>query len=252
MKFHASKMPRVVFCPGSHQIESRYKGVKVWEAQEGTAAHDVGARCLNTQTDAVAFQGQTVQNFIVDAEMVRAVALYVGTCRDVLETGYTSDSGVETKHQAHEGENVLSCGVDFWAFDGTAHVLTVIDFKYGHGWVEEYENWQLLNYPVTIMDKALATGYTPKEVRLGIVQPRANHPDGPVRWWTFNGELLRNYRNNIVQAMRDAAIEGAPTCTGTHCRYCTGVLHCDTLESALAVCMDVARRSGDTVMDPDG
>jgi hypothetical protein len=251
MKFHASKMPRVVYCPGSAQIESRYKDVSVWEAQEGTAAHDVGARCLNTGTDAVALQGQTVQGFIVDVEMVRAVSLYVGTCREILETGFSTSAGVETRHQASEGPNTLGCAVDFWSFDAVAGVLYVLDFKYGHGWVEAFENWQLLAYAVALMEKAMESGYVPKEVRLGIVQPRANHPDGPVRWWKFNGELLRNYRNNMFQAMRQATIENPPTISGPHCRYCRGLLHCHTMDAALAICMDVAGRSGDSIKDPD-
>lgn len=252
IKFWASQMPRVVHCPGSFQLAAKYKGAQVWEAQEGQAAHAVAARCLNTTMDAVAFQGQTVQKFIVDAEMVRAITQYVSTCRDVVQTGDTTDAGVETKHKAYDGNIVLSCGVDFWAFNSTTQELTVIDFKYGHGWVEVFENWQLLAYAVSILEKAMASGYTPRQVRLGIVQPRANHPDGPVRWWTFNGELLRNYRNNLFQNMREATLENPPTISGPHCRYCDALLHCHTMEQALALCLDVAGQGGNSdATDPE-
>lgn len=51
--------------------------------------------------------------------------------------------------------------------------------------------------------------------------------------------------------MREAALPNAPTVTGPHCRYCNGILHCHTFDAALAICMDVAGRSGDGTQDED-
>lgn len=157
---------------------------------------------------------------IPDAEMREAVALYAEVC------GRYPGGHVEARMELpFIDSGTLRGTADFWALDSEA--LTVIDFKYGHGWVEVLENIQLLAYAVLIWMTRINC-WTPGIVRLMVVQPRANHPDGPVRTWEFNGELLRNYYNILSGHMAAASVPEPVTVAGEYCRYCRAITDCHT------------------------
>jgi len=234
MRFRASKMPRVMVCAGSYLLNERYLDDSGDEADEGNAAHVHAADHL--------LKDLPISATVTNLEMFRAVSLYVKVCRSYMPQNVAEANatlcGIEDSFETNM-MGLTVCGTtDFfsWSQDGT---LTIIDLKYGHGWVEVQENWQLITYAVLMWLK-YGNRTMPNKVRLGIVQPRANHPEGPVRWWGFEGVQLRNYRNMIQNQITVAQHEGAATQSGDQCRYCPSILDCHTNRAAVAHAIDFA------------
>ena len=227
LRFRASKMPRVMVCAGSYLLNAPREDESGDEADEGNVAHAHAFKCITT--------GAPLSD-IPDLEMMRAVSLYVDTCGK--NTSVDSLARAEDPHEIDVMGHVVPGTCDFfsWSTDGT---LTIIDLKYGHGWVGVRENWQLITYAVLMWLK-YGNGQEPNTVRLVVVQPRANHPAGPIREWSFDGVLLRNYRNQIQNQITAASHPGAPTRTGKECRYCPSLLDCHTNRAAVADAIDFA------------
>lgn len=200
-------------CQGSYMLEQGYPDSGRPEATAGQEAHGWASAFL--AEDAPKY------NAIPDEEMRRAVVLYVDTCMQHKQEVFGIEQAFESAFLDHTGRGTP----DFWTIspDGT---LIIPDFKYGHKWVEVKENWQLILYAILIW--LSYSNWTPSRVRLIVVQPRANHPDGPVREWSFDGDLLRNYRNQIQNAIGVAALPNAPCRVGGHCRYCKTIVDCHT------------------------
>jgi len=214
-------------CAGSYLLNARYPDESGDEADEGTVAHEYASDHL--------LKGTPLDQ-IPDVEMFRAVSLYTQTCRGlVVDDGMT---GVEDSFEIDVTGLAVTGTTDFFSW-GPDNTLTIADFKYGHGWVEVRMNWQLITYAVLMWLK-YGNGTMPLKVRLIVVQPRANHPDGPIRSWEFDGELLRNYRNQIQNQITKAVLEGASTCADKECRYCPSILDCHTNRAAIADAIDFA------------
>lgn len=114
---------------------------------------------------------------------------------------------------------------DVWIFDQTKGVLHIVDLKFGYGIVEAFENWQLIAYALGAMPEVLDEK-PPIRVKLHIVQPRAAHPEGPIRTWETQGVNLRNYMNQAAYAA-GMIMNGDQTATpGTHCLNCPGRHQC--------------------------
>lgn len=212
-------MSRIMPCPGSYELESKYPDTDRagTEAEEGTIAH-VHAHNELLHPGAI--------SAVQDTEMYYAVALYAETCRGYFVEGLT---GVEVPLERIEHRYKFTGTPDFYSW--SPECLTIIDFKYGYGWVEARENWQLLLYAVLVW---LYHGgdnpgvVMPPKVRLIIVQPRANHPGGPVRKWGFDGVLLRNYYNMFSNMAGSISVGDAQCKSGPHCRYCRAIVDCHT------------------------
>ncbi len=129
---------------------------------------------------------------------------------------------------------------DWWDYQPIAQLLRVMDFKYGHLFVDVFECWQLIAYVLGIVDFLELPEDT--WVEMGIVQPRSYHAEGPVRYWGGVGKLrvsdLRKYtetaRNAAFRALEYPDPEAA---VGSHCLLCPARHECRTLElAATAVC----------------
>lgn len=113
------------------------------------------------------------------------------------------------------------------AYDaGLVKVLRVGDYKYGHRYVEVFENAQLSSYAAGILDE-LELGDLDEllYVELVLVQPRSYHRDGPVRVWRTKAVNLRSIINDAHEAVDVALMPlGEPFApkakTGPHCLDC--------------------------------
>jgi len=231
--FRASGMPRLMACAGSYLLNKDVPRKHNPAADEGTHAAAVAARHL---VDGSA----TASN----SEMSQAVALYLETCRGLLTTA--THFGVEDGHRVTANGSTISGAADFWVYDG--HTLTVVDFKYGHGWVEAYMNWQLITYAALIAAKH---GINPVQVRVMIVQPRANHPAGPVRDWDFLGTRLADYSGQMWAQALLASKPGAPAKTSDECRYCPSMVECHPNRKAAAYAVEMASAAEKTDVKGD-
>jgi len=188
-----------VHCPGQPELAAQLpKEPRDPRADEGVLAHQIAAAVLRGE-------GGGGDEY---------VALYVDYVRSL-----GGELQVEQRLQIPVGEGMV--GVADAIVDGTH----VIDFKYGEGPVEAKGNWQLLCY---------AWALPPAEsYELTIVQPRAYHPEGPIRTWSVTRTELRRY----VAQMMGASL-GGDLRTGSHCRNCVVRPHCPALRGDVSAQID--------------
>jgi hypothetical protein len=206
-------------CPGSVALintlalpqsdESEY-------AKEGTIAHEMAAWCLAHGLDAWEAAGAAWS-----PGMVEPVQVYLDEVRSLMSPTSTSLFEQRVSSPRHP---LFYGTVDAAILDGS--VLHVRDFKFGAGVVVEVEgNPQILYYAYGILQRfpAVAT------VTLGIVQPRAHHPDGAVRVVELQADDVRDWAEVILFPAMDAVQVDASLEPGAWCRFCPAKLVCPML-----------------------
>lgn len=128
-------------------------------------------------------------------------------------------------------------------YDKQNATLDIWDFKYGHLWVSEFENWQMLAYYAGLRDHygidGLADQYV--SVRMHVIQPRAyGGPGGPCRTWELKGVDLRAYVNALTAAAHEATGSNPQFTAGKHCRDCPGRHACPALRESALVAYDAS------------
>lgn len=125
-------------------------------------------------------------------------------------------------------------------YDREAGILDVADYKYGRLTVEAWPNWQLIAYASGLLSELGIDGHADQHVRVRftVVQPRASHPDGPVRTATVYASELRPYINKLAAAAERALSPGATVQDGPHCRYCPARYACPAARNAAGAAMD--------------
>lgn len=211
-KLGASSAERWFACPGSVRL-TRYGKPKDSEyAAEGTNAHKIAAEALTTGKFP-----QTETNLELDSLIV-----YVDYVKSLPGKLYV--------------EQRLELNKDMWGTCDAMVVnedhLHVIDYKHGQGVVvETHHNKQLLYYAL-----CASTFFKPKTYTVTVVQPRAYHPDGPIRSWTFSQAVMDTFAQNLKDAVRRTEALDAPLVTGEHCRFCPALAYCPKMhEESLAI-----------------
>jgi len=107
--------------------------------------------------------------------------------------------------------------------------LTIVDFKYGEGIaVDAKENSQLIFYALGL---AHEYNYNFAEVKIVVVQPRAEHPDGVVREWDTDIDTLLEWKNKFILAVKASLAKDGSFKSGEHCRWCRAKPICPELSS---------------------
>lgn len=223
-RFAPSSLARLMACAGSYELARHYpEDEDSPAALEGTAAHEVAAALLDAgelmQIGSLASNGVEITQ-----EMVEGAQLYAEHVRRVLPGKVLH---VEQRVDCFNLHPECWGTPDTYGFDGAD--LHVFDYKFGHGFVDEFENWQLLAYAAGIWHTDFRSGARGK-LHLHIVQPRNYSRRGPVRTWTLTAEQLDRYADRIRERL--ALIADAPVqfCTpGKHCRYCPARRGCEAL-----------------------
>lgn len=234
----ASNAHRWMPCPGSVNMAAALAASPSSKyAEEGTRAHTLGEVCLRTEADPASWLGKKIDGTFVTQEMVDAVTLYVQTCREL------RDVNVEWRIEQRFDLSPLKPPVpmfgtaDFVAYDPDEYVLDIVDLKYGMGVVVEAKgNVQLQYYALGAAVSPEQQGKKIKRVRMTIVQPRAGHPDGPVRTWEITFEELVEFGVRLLVAANATTAADAPRIAGKQCRWCPASGICpEQREQALAV-----------------
>lgn len=238
-------------CPGSHALEPHYPEDEDGpEAREGTAAHHYNSEALYGRVlpvGALAPNGHPIT-----AEMVEYGELFLDDVRATLAewaaTGDHVQFYVEAKVYAHKTIHPKNEGTpDVFIINWTRKIIVVLDYKYGHRYVDPFNNEQLINYFAAILEtfgidrEAAKNEWT---ASLRVIQPRNFHRDGPVRRWDTTGRVLVGLIDNLRRAAHAAKAINPQTQTGPWCRDCQARRGCDANMRAAASAMDVA---GDTV-----
>lgn len=243
----ASSSHRWMACPGSVQLSKGRPNKGSVFADEGTAAHELAARCLQNNTlDPAIFLDTIIQTDGMDTpvkvteEMVEAVNVYVGYVRKRQTDDGMTLIGLERQFDlAPLNPPAPMYGrADAVLFEEATpplkrpgmvnlpkpSTLEVTDLKYGAGTVVEVEgNSQGVYYAIGAV---LAHEKRPDKVRITIVQPRAPHPDGIIRSWELTWDELVVWRKKIMSAAVATQAEDAPLAAGDHCRFCPALAVC--------------------------
>lgn len=213
-------------CGGWGDMVAQFEKPAVYpHAQAGLTAHALAQMSIREGMNGSTFALPTShEGVVVDDEMREAVQLYVD---DVLTEYRARDAencfvGIERRVVAASIHSESKGDVDAVLFDEPARHLILWDFKYGHGVVEAFENWQMLNYVAAVFDLIQIPLWDDATVSISlrIVQPRAYHGDSPIQEWrTTHAELIPYFETMRRNAER--ALSGtAQVRSGPHCRYC--------------------------------
>lgn len=247
-----SSAERWVHCEGSVALCAPFPEDDTPDAKEGTAAHFAATEPLAGRPVAL---GSVAPNGVaITEEMIDGAALYQATVYSKIRPAWirTEDElPIPSIHPANGGT------IDTWGFGFERWLLQVVDYKFGHGFVEVFENWQLIEYVAAIVDFLTGQGIVPANfeelatVEMTIVQPRNYHRDGPVRSWRVPLSHLRGHFN-ILRAQAERAMQpNAATRTGTWCEFCPARHVCPTLQNAAYQIADLVGGSTAFALDPN-
>ncbi len=221
------------------------------ESLEGNAAHWVFAEMLAGRPVS---EGMQAPNgvFITD-EMIEGGDLVCDTVRA------RATSGV----MLHVEETVAIRRIhpdcfgtpDIWAFQGG--VLDVFDYKFGHRFVDEFENDQGIAYIDGIVDCLAETlgkgaGLIDQAIKVNftIIQPRCFYKGSPVRTWSVMASELRGHINALRAAAESALGPNPPAVTTSECQYCPGRHACPALQQAAYHDAEFAVKSSPVELPP--
>lgn len=232
-------------CTASPALEAKHAGVTdqqhAQSAVEGNAAHWIAAEMLRGRTYPTGTA--TPGGPLSDEEMTDAAEVL---CADIVTQtgGDLRDLHIEERVDAASvhPDNWGTPDVWAWTPSGSGGLLLVWDFKYGHRFVDAFENWQLIDYVAGIISRPEFIGLDHRkvEVVLTVVQPRNYHPVGPVRRWTETLTKLHPYFAQLTETAAEATGPNAATRTGPQCTDCRARHVCDALHYAADNVADVA------------
>ncbi|HWI05617.1 MAG TPA: DUF2800 domain-containing protein [Acidimicrobiales bacterium] len=247
MSAHAILAPssaaRWVACAGSVLLAALYPETEESpEAAEGTATHWAAQELLAGRAIDV---GLVAPNGVVlSDEMAEGAEMYVDHIDDTLKRFGLDRSALRVEQRvsisAIHSENWGT--PDAWFYDHATRTLVIFDFKFGHRFIEVFENWQLIDYAAGIVD-GLGLDDQATRVEFWIVQPRSYHRDGPVRSWSTVASDLRALWNKLRNAAEAAMRPGAACTPNPECEYCPGRHACEAAQNAAYRAADLARSS---------
>lgn len=230
-----SSAARWVRCALSASLEAAYPETEASPASlEGTAAHWVVQMLL--QGTPVAVDSQAPNGVAVTLEMLQAAELVRDDIVQTLGPDWAKYLAIERRVQIPRvhAQNWGTPDYRAWSRMNNGRLcLHVWDFKYGHGIVEAFENWQLIDYTAGLLGEAGINGLQDQEtvVEMVVIQPRAYHRDGPVRRWRVVASDLRGAFNRLEMAAEDATSQ-FPTASPQPeaCKNCKGRHACEALQ----------------------
>lgn len=234
-------------CPGSVGLEAANPEDQSPEAMEGDAAHWYAAetiRFIGTMPPTVAPNG-----VVITDEMIEGAQVYA---EDVQWHRQLGD-------ELHVEEYVPCTFIhpqnggtpDLWLWRRDTMDLFIWDYKYGHRYVDVFENWQMLDYLAGIlMDVLKIEDLSKVSVHFRLAQPRCFTPGGPVRSWDFNAAKIVEYWERLQRAAQRAFGNDPPTIVGPACRDCKGRHACEALQIAGEDACDVTAGSSPLVLPP--
>lgn len=230
-------------CPGSVPLEAQYPQLaQDPDAAEGDAAHWVVAVLLHGNqappVGAIAPNGVVVDDEMLEAAEMMADDVLTRAAGAVLHI--EEFVGCPSVHPDNGGTPDV-----WWVSAATGGwILHVYDFKYGHRFVDAWENWQCLDYASGILDTHLR-GYDRNKITLeiNVVQPRNYHPSGPIRRWTIEcGDTqFGTYEKQLFERAHAALANDPWVLVGPACRDCRGRHACQALQIAADGVADQAR-----------
>lgn len=241
-----SSLHLTVPCPASLQLQEQVELVpSTREQAEGTGAHSVAlayARGAGQHWPLGRKFKVEHHDFEVDDDMIDGAMLY----SDEAHASGRFEEPVSIP-------DIPECAgtPDYWRciLDTALRMLKVIDYKYGHRYVEVFRHWQLIAYAAGVARFLKLPLDFP--IKLVIVQPRS-YTHGVVREWeTTVGEIYQICAEQIAPRVALALGPNPPAFTGRHCLDCRARDRCKTLQETGASIVDFVGTAEATDMQPE-
>lgn len=245
----ASSAYRWMTCAGSVKLSANIPRKDTQYSLEGTAAHALAEISYNQRLDPSNWLGERIESVVVTQEMVDAVRVYVDFLR-----GLSVGDNLVQLEQRFDLSKLNPPAPMFGTSDCTAYLpaerkLIVADYKHGAGVAVDVEDNPQLKYYGLGCLLTLRKDQRVETVELVIVQPRAQHKDGPIRRWECSVEHLLDFSAELVEGAHRAMEPDAPLVPGKHCRFCPAQPMCPELhkETQLIAASEFAEKP---LLDP--
>lgn len=223
------------------------------ESLEGNAAHWVFAEMLAGRQVA---EGQVAPNdVVIIEEMIEGGELVVETVRARVPAGIPLH--VEERVAIPRIHSQCFGTPDIWAYLPDSGTLEVFDYKFGHRFVDEYENDQGIAYVAGIIDFLAdvlqqGPGLIDQHiiVNFTVIQPRCYYKGSSVRTWSILAADLRGHINQLAAAALAALSPQPVAVTNTECRDCPGRHACPALQQAAYADAEFSAQSGPVELSP--
>ena len=238
-------------CPLWVHMNQAYPQPDTPESLEGNAAHWVFAEMLAGRP--VSEGTQAPNGVFITDEMIEGGELVVDTVRARIPAGTVlhveEPVAIPRIHAQCWGTP------DIWAFYGVT--LEVIDYKFGHRFVDEYENDQGVAYTAGIIDHLAevlgkGAGLLDQAIKVNftVIQPRCFYKGAPVRTWSVLASDLRAHTNQLANAAGVALAPNPPAVTNSECGDCPGRHACPALQKAAYHDAEFAVKSSPVELPP--
>jgi len=232
-------------CAAWPSMNKNYPREDTESSKEGTAAHWVAWAVLWEQPISAGMEAPN--GTLVTDEMLDGADMLVDEIRRQFPDGLMQ---VEQTLQIPSIHQDCFGTPDVWGFDAKKRILRCIDYKFGHRYVDEYENEQgicyiegamiqlaeKLNIGIGRLDQMITVEFT-------VVQPRCFYKGKPIRTWSFNGADMRGLVNDLHRAA-ELAYEPEPTMTtNSECGDCSGRHVCPAFQKAIYSDMEMSEKS---------
>jgi hypothetical protein len=226
-------------CAGSLHLEDAFPRTSSKFADEGTAAHELGAWALESGSDAAAYIGRIIDvdgtEFIVDQDMADHIQVYLDNVRE-----YAIDGQLLVEQRVEFSEHV-AVPESFGTSDAIiirGSEIQVHDLKYGKGVkVDADENEQMMLYALGTLSEFGMLGDFERVVMV-IHQPRLGH----VSEWSCSVDELMAFAAKAKTAAAkcieiiDTEIVGIEDLAPgeKQCRFCKAKATCPALRAEVA------------------
>lgn len=241
-KYAPSGMYPTVKCHGRRVMINGIEEEDTEASREGTACHWVAEMMLKNET--VVSNDVAHNGVIVTDEMVEAASLYVD---------FVSKAGAEihveravSMTQIHD--ECWGTPDVFW-YDFLNNTVHIADFKYGHGSVIAYRNYQLMAYAIGVKNYIGLSDDPDMKVALHVVQPRCYDGNGLVRSWTTSYSELQHYVVQMHKACAASDRGDAKVTSGDHCTYCPGRHVCSAAQESASKAFEYVKSPIPIVLD---
>ena len=219
-------------CAGSVRMQQAYPQQKSPKSKEGVCAHWVLSELLSGRTHAA---GTFAPNGVeITEEMIDGAEL----CADHVNALRTAGDVIHIEERLHaphiHEHNGGTPDVILW--QAAQRTLHVFDYKFGHRYVEVFENKQLINYASAFLMED-AEDVT---IFLHIVQPRSFCADGPIRRWKTDSSELDVYAEALATAAAAAMAPEAVRIPNPECGDCSARHACVALQQTALTVVDLA------------
>lgn len=222
------------------------------QSREGTAAHWVVSEELSGRE---VHAGDVAPNGLpIDREMIECAEGMLEDVRLVRVANPGSDMLIEEYLHAAAISAKNGGTPDAVVVNREKKTIFLWDYKYGHGYVDARENWQLLNYLIGALARFAgnAVHWGGWKGVLTVAQPRNYHSDGPLREWHVTGEEMRDhYLPRFKTSAAECLVPDPVATTGAHCIYCPARHACDALSRSAYLSLDVSQQATASELPPE-